>query len=942
MANAQSTIDLIFNGIDHASEVAKKVSGSLGDMAGSAQDITQPFVDMAGKLAVVQTAMLALGGVIGGLAFNESAKFQESLASLQKQMDENEGGAQQYVAQLRELALKYGENANALTESAADFKAAGYDIDTSMTLVKGSMDLAIAGGIETAKAVDIMNRSLAGFQVPASDVVRISAQIGDVLNKAADITKSSFSELAQGFADLSPIAKQTGLSIEETAAILTSIIDVFGSGAEAANGLKSGFLALVDPSKESAAQMAKMGVSIRDSSGELKSVKDILAELAPAFERLSESERLAAASTIFGKDQSAKLVQVMLTYGDAMERADILTKQAGGSIEREVGIKLGLATKEVDRTNEAFRQLLETIGNQSLGAFQGVIGSVGDLAIAFRDVVESGKLDPLFDSLKGNLGEVETLFRTIAANLPAAFNGLDFSGLQSSLGRLGAAGKVAFEALLGPVDLTTVEGLRAALQKIVDLVEGLVRVTASELGGLAPFLKGVGALAKAFVESDASTKGFLGTLLGLGTALNQAAGYFDGINTALLGFIAFGPKLAGVGSAIAGLGAAAVTALAGPQGIAFLIGAAAASIVNFLVPAEKLADYSWPDWLAGYEGASAGTALADIADGFAAMGDRIDKFLGTKEKADEVLAKRVPVGQYDGVISEIARFEAQIQKNQYDYDHYFDSIAQPLPVKSWDGMISRLDELAGNTKEAEKSTIAWGKALGLIPEIELPENVKKTAEFFSAAGRSADGYATSLAGVATQYAQVGTGTVKATGAFKAVGESAAQSTAKVDEATKKSQEYLAKMEEIASNERIKTIEAVVSLKTEGLKADADRVKSTFESINGAIESTGDLIGSLWGSAKDADRYTQLKIESQIDEENRRRQEALDLQKKLAEAEIERIHAQADALNRGDAMIKIEDKGLEPELKAFLWKILKLIRVEGNAEFQQYLLGLNPA
>lgn len=929
MASAQSTIDLIFNGIDNASEVAKKVSGSLGDMAGSAQDITQPLADMAGKLAVVQTAMLALGGVIGGLAFNESAKFQESLASLQKQMDENEGGAQQYVAQLRELALKYGENANALTESAADFKAAGYDIDTSMTLVKGSMDLAIAGGIETAKAVDIMNRSLAGFQVPASDVVRISAQIGDVLNKAADITKSSFSELAQGFADLSPIAKQTGLSIEETAAILTSIIDVFGSGAEAANGLKSGFLALVDPSKESAAQMAKMGVSIRDSSGELKSVKDILAELAPAFERLSESERLAAASTIFGKDQSAKLVQVMLTYGDAMERADILTKQAGGSIEREVGIKLGLATKEVDRTNEAFRQLLETIGNQSLGAFQGVIGSVVDLAIAFRDVVESGKLDPLFDSLKGNLGEVETLFRTIAANLPAAFNGLDFSGLQSSLGQLGEAGKVAFEALFGPVDLSTVEGLRAALQKIVNLVEGLVRVTAGELGGLAPFLKGVGELAKAFVEADANTQGFLGKLLGLGTALNQAAGYFDGINTALLSFIAFGPKLAGVGTAlgnvalgIKGFAASSAGLALGVAGVAAGVGVLAFELTRLSGMDKAINDVLAPDWLAG-KGATLGTAVGDLAESLGLIGGA-------------AVAASTPIHRLS------AEFDIQVaaaRATREGINAYLD--AQENAAKA---TRDTADETAALTATFRQQGYEWDAATGKLTRLKdqldarpIPDNIVTGAYFANVEGAVAINQA-----LVKSYEQIGGGTVKATGAFKAVGESAAESAAKVDEATKKSQEYLLKMEEIASNERIKTIEAVVSLKTEGLKADADRVKSTFESINGVIESTGDLIGSLWGSAKDADRYTQLKIEAQIAEENRRRQEALDLQKKLAEAEIERIQAQTAALDRGDAMIKIEDKGLEPELKAFLWKILKLIRVEGNAEFQQYLLGLNPA
>jgi len=75
---------------------------------------------------------------------------------------------------------------------------------------------------------------------------------------------------------------------------------------------------------------------------------------------------------------------------------------------------------------------------------------------------------------------------------------------------------------------------------------------------------------------------------------------------------------------------------------------------------------------------------------------------------------------------------------------------------------------------------------------------------------------------------------------------------------------------------------------------------------------------------------------------RRRQEALDLQKKMAEAEIARVEAQTRALDRGDALIKIEGNGLKPELEAFMWKILDLIRVKVSAEFQQYLLGVGVA
>ncbi|MBK8184326.1 MAG: hypothetical protein IPK63_16175 [Candidatus Competibacteraceae bacterium] len=111
------------------------------------------------------------------------------------------------------------------------------------------------------------------------------------------------------------------------------------------------------------------------------------------------------------------------------------------------------------------------------------------------------------------------------------------------------------------------------------------------------------------------------------------------------------------------------------------------------------------------------------------------------------------------------------------------------------------------------------------------------------------------------------------------------------------------MEEIASNERIKTIEAYVNLNVADLEAQADRVKATFDSINTTVNSTGDLLGSLFGSLASADTYTQLRIIEQIEAENKRRDAALELQRKVTQAEIENIRAKTRALDRGDSIHK---------------------------------------
>lgn len=994
MADLQTTIDLIFRGVDEVSDVTEKVAGSLSDLSDAASDIAEPFADLADKVAVVQAALLAVAGVIGTLAYKESVEFESSLLDLQKQMDETEGSARGVSAGIEELGVKYGTNANELVKSVADFRAASYDLDTSTKLVEQSLKLVIAGGVSTEAAVSIMNRTLAGFGIESQDVVREAEHLGDTLNKTADLTKSSFTELAAGFSDLSPIAKLTGFSFEETAALLTKVIDVFGSGSEAANGLKSGFLSLVAPSKESAAAMEELGVRFDASGKPIGTVKDILATLAPEFNKLDESQKLSAAAMIFGKEQAGKLVAVLGNYSDAMVLAGTVTQSAAGSIQAEVELRLQAAEAQINSTNEAWRQFLRALGDQFQVNTTGVISSLGDIAIAFKKTVDGGGLGPLFDLLNPQLKALEETLRTVAKNLPAAFEGLDFSGLVKSLENLGAEGKNALEALFGPIDLSSVDGLKDAIQNVIDTLTSLTNLTAGELGGLAPFLAGIRQMALAFKDAAPESQNLIGSLLGIGSGVQAATGLLEPLNTALLGVIALGGKFAPVAAEIGAFGAAMI----GPQGLAVAFGVAASELIKFLVPADQLLDYSWPDWVAGQQGATIGTALYDIGDGFKALAGDVQKWLDIapgatdQQKAiNDAFLKKIPVDSFDGAIAAIQRFEAELQQNQDEHDHYFDWIKTPLPALQTDGALSKMDELAEkgrNLGKALEEAIVGGNQGGYkveftadgIPKITadaqslknsfeaLDGTVKTTADGFKyveetaangqktfrqlgpsfvEASKEATALEKAQRALGDAFGQGGTDVGKITGALNeymsALGQSGKLTTDQFIELTKVTSDFKAKMEEIASNERIKNLEFTASIITTKLETDAERVKATFASIDTTINSTGELLGNLFGNLNDAgSRWDKLRIEDQIEKENERRQEALDLQKKLAEAEIDRIKAQTESLNRGDSLIQIDGKGLQPELEAFMWKILGAIRTRANAEFSDYLLGLGVA
>lgn len=933
MASTQSVIELIFNGIDNASQTANSVGKSLNDLNKSVSDVTQPFEDLADKLAIAQAALLAIAGVIGGLAYNESVKFQASLLDLQKQLDDGEGQARDYADAINQIALKYGENSNQVATASAEFKAAGFSISESLTLIQRSLDLSIAGGVSFDQAVKIINSSLAGFQIANENAIEVSSRFADVINKAADLTKSDFEQLAQGFADLSPVAKLAGLSFEDTAAILSKITDIFGSGSEAAVSLRSTFASLRNPTEDAADAMLKLGVAFNSAGEPIGSIKEIINTIVPNFIKLTKEQQSSTAATLFGKEQYDKMIPILTQWNQTMELSAKITNEAGGSIEKEVNLRLQSAQQVIKTTNESFRQLLTSLGDKIQVDTTGVIASLGGLALAFKNVIDSGQLDQLFATLGPQLKEIETFFKEFAKNLPAALNNVDFSGLTRSIENLSASVKSAFKALFGEIDVSTPDKLAESIQRVVDVIRGLINVTSGEIRGLEFYLDKINKLATAFKDATPEAQGFIGELIGLGAGLNKISSVID---TALLSFIAFGSKVPAALAAVKSESLLLAAGLTSPVGIAVELGVAAGSIATFLGWGNKLADYTWPDWLAGYEGATAGTAVSDIADGFAALSNDIKSFLGlTEEVNNKSLApQKIPVGTYDNALTQIRLYEEEIAKTRKSTEDLENFMSRTVPIDSWDGVLAKLNKIDEATLNIVDSNKKFIGSYEDLPELKLPDNVKVGEYTTNISGAVAINQA-----LVKSYSSLPGVTVKATGAFAAVSTAAADQAKKVDEATKKSQEFQAKMEEIASNERIKTIEAYVNLNVADLEAQADRVKATFDSINTTVNSTGDLLGSLFGSLASADTYTQLRIIEQIEAENKRRDAALELQRKVTEAEIENIKAKTRALDRGDSLIKIDGTGLAPQLEAFMWEILKSIRVRANADFADYLLGV---
>lgn len=955
MADLQSIIRIIFSGENNISGMAGAIGDDISKLGDVATSIAQPFASLADRILVADAAISALAVVIGTKAVQSAAQFSTSMADLNRFLGDGEGAAEDYRDKFEQLSIQYGTGINEIVQSTSDWRAANFDIQTSLALTNKALDYSIAGQITAGEATDTLKKIIAGMAIEQDKAVESATRMGDVINYVADSSKTNFKEIATGVSILAPSFNTSGASAEQFTAIISVLAESLQSGSEAGTSLAVITGQLKAPAKDAAIALGEFGLQVDKNNITQASFYEILKTIGEQWPKLTAEEKANYAQRLVSAEQANKFATIMDNWGVVTQRSADAVSKATGSITAEVVRALKTTEASFKSFSQSIDILFITLGTQITPGVVDVVNSLKILATTLKDVgnLPNSPFKPLSDALNNALGDVAKFTDSIAKNLPEALAGVDFSGLIKSFeGVFGELGNLS-KAFIGDIDLTTVDGLGKGLQKLVDTGSLLVTTTQGIIKAFNPFFDAIGR------ATDEFTK--------LGSASQLDFGEF--IGSARL-FVASG---AAIGTILIAIGQASID-MAGIVSTAFRSVSLGINAFQITLDAVILKYYE-------LKKASLEQKIAEENGPW-----------GSTEKIKEYTKK------LDEVNSSIEKTTASLDKNGSEFDKASDAIfgasnelnkskesfektaesAKQLTViypkitgelQDWSTGLTqaaasseahRKSIIASNSEmldwssaiqTAKARTIEWGASITGLPPIKPPEGVSKIVDAFTAGGKSADGYAASLSGVSTAYTQVGTGTVKATGAFAKVSNKTKDAKDQLDaltnsgklsvdqllELTKNANDFKTKMEEIASNERVKNIEFAVDFKISQMETDAERVKATFASIDNSITSTGDLIGSLFGDLVGADdRWKELSIEEQISNEERRREALFKLQEKTAEAELRRIEAQTNSLNRGDALIQIDGTGLEPELNAFMFKVLAGIRAQVNAEFANYL------
>jgi TP901 family phage tail tape measure protein len=895
MADVLKEVRIMFEGTDNVSKVIDGLSGKLDSFAGSVKGATQPLADMAAGVLKVETALAALaaGGLI--LAFNESKKFENATIELQKVIgDEGDklGEAQQDAINLSDT---YGVAAHTILSATADWVQAGFNVQESMGLTKAAMDLVIAGNLGASEATEILIATLKGFKAPAEDAVRIV----DILNEVSNKYATDVRQLGIGMSELSPIAHLMGFSFEETAGILTPVIEVFRDGGEAANALKTGLLRIVDDRKPVMDALEQIGVSQRDLNGNLKSGKEILYEVAAAFQKLSPEQQIFFAQNLVGIEQAGRMVEVFSNLANVQEVTAVALK-ASGSAAQEVALRLQSAEVAVNRFIAAAGTLGVAIGDQFRMAAKEAFDGGTAIEIVLRGMVTSGTFAPVLDLVRDFATQLGIDLKAIAKILPEAFAGVDWTKLTDSMKAVGASIVGLFQAAFGDVDLTTVEGLQSAVQKVVNGIAALSNVTAGILQSWEPFVRKIAEAAQKFAEADGSSQTFAGNILGLGQAINAVANNFGILTGALSGI-----SLALEALALTSI----VNTVKGFGGLATAVGGAVAALGPFQAIAvaigagwvlDKVLDATVPKWQENKQ------AIADTASMLSGASEATGEWIGASEDVSKSITSQKTLWQDlteamdaipETVTTGIETEGAGLAKDEIDE---ILKVAASLGTK-------RVITVA-----AEADTNSINKVKNIIWET-LPD------------GR--------LIFIQTDY-----------------------DTARLASTADAIEKAVPKEKEMEIR-----LKGDIDIEIARIKAQADTLQTAFEwkakvdiaeteaffktmstqsqSIADMFANTGDTLTGLAAAFADVGGLARLDIFELMEEESRRRDTLLAEQSKLTAAQIKYLEARAKAMTAGQGIVTISAEGLQPELELVLQKIVQLTQIKANEEGLNFLLGM---
>ena len=433
--------------------------------------------DALGKLAGAFGAVLAAAtGAVIAFA-KESVEVGMAFDASMSQVAATMGTTVDSITELRDFAQEMGSTTAFSATQAADalnyMALAGYDADTAMGMLPNVLNLAAAGGIELAQASDMVTDAASALGLSLDE----TSELVDKMAQTSSKSNTSVAQLGEAILKIGGTAKMMTGGTTELATALGILADNGTKGAEGGTKLRNIILSLTAPTEKAADMLDEIGVNAFDAEGNMRPLKDTMADLNKALSEASDDERAYVISTIFNK---ADIKDVNALLNTSAERWDELS----AAIDSSAGAAQAMADTQLDNLQgdiTLFKSALEgaqiALSDQLTPSLREFVnfgsGAISQLTQAFQE----GGLDGMFSALGDVLSQATAMLVEAAPTfVDAGMKLLEAlaTGLIENLPLIFDSALQIINSLLSSLEESLPELIPVAVEAILTLVNSLI------------------------------------------------------------------------------------------------------------------------------------------------------------------------------------------------------------------------------------------------------------------------------------------------------------------------------------------------------------------------------------------------------------------------------------------------------------------------------------
>lgn len=460
---AEAELTGMTQALEESNRAAEGSAEVMGEFGGEVQGTADGISQLAGALAATGIAK-GVKEIAGTLydCVDAFASFDAQMSAVQS----ISGATGDEMKQLSEKAKQMGAATSFTAKQAGEafeyMAMAGWKTEDMLSGIEGILHLAAASGESLAATSDIVTDALTAFGLSASD----SARFADVLAVASANANTNVGMMGETFKYVAPVAGALGYSIEDTAVAVGLMANAGIKSTQAGSSLRAVLTNLAKPSKEVSGYMEKLGVSLTDNKGAMRSLSSLLLTLRERFSGLAEAERAEYAAGLAGKEAMSGLLAIVNASEEDFQKLTDAINDSAGAAYNMSQVRLDNYAGQITLLNSAVDGLKLTIGSQlspvleklAAGATT-VVGGLNELleacpaltAVLTGLITAAGALAAAFAgfSILKPITSALVAFNTALAANPIAVYGVAIVGVATAIGTLAAYFNDAADGVTG-------------------------------------------------------------------------------------------------------------------------------------------------------------------------------------------------------------------------------------------------------------------------------------------------------------------------------------------------------------------------------------------------------------------------------------------------------------------------------------------------------------